>query len=368
MTEDDERPLRGYTVAVTADRRRVELAALLERRGANVLCAQAIQLVPVADSELLSATRACLETPVDLLVGTTATGLRGWFDAADGWGLGDALRTQLAEVEVVARGSKARGAVRALGLRDGWTPPSETMGAVMNCLLARDIRGVRVVVQLHGEPLAAELEALRAAGADVLAVPVYTWAPPARAAPALQLVELSVGRHVDAVTFTSAPAIDGLLRIARGSGREDALLDALRTDVIPVCIGPVCAVPLERLGVSPLRPARARLGELVRVLSNEVPARRSTTVHAAGHQLEIRGRLVVIDGRSVDVPPAPMAVLRALARQPGRVCGRDELAGALPGSRSGGHAVEMAVTRLRGLLCDPRLVRTVVKRGYRLSV
>ena len=94
----------------------------------------------------------------------------------------------------------------------------------------------------------------------------------------------------------------------------------------------------------------------------------SAILHVAGHRLEIRGQLVFIDARPVDVPPAPMAVLRALARQPGRVSSRDELAGILPGTRSGGHAVEMAVTRLRGLLGDPRVVQTVVKRGYRPPV
>ena len=368
MTEINERPLRGYTVAVTADRRRAELAALLERRGANVLCAQAVQLVSVADDELLAATQACLDGTVDLLVVTTAIGLRGWFDAADGWGLGDALRSRLREAEVLARGPKARGAVRAVGLHDGWSPPSETVDGVMNHLLTQDLRGRRIVVQLHGEPLTSEIDALRSGGANVIAVPVYTWEPPAHGAPARQLVERSIGRQVDAIAFTSAPAVDGLLNIARAGGREDALLDAFRIDVVPFCIGSVCAAPLEKKGVSPVRPARARLGDLVRSLVEEVPVRRSMTLSVAGHQLEIRGQLVVVDHRRVELPPASMAMLRALAHQPGRVFGRDELAGKLPGRASSGHAVEMAVTRLRALLGDPRLVHTVVKRGYRLPV
>jgi hypothetical protein len=46
--------LAGYTVAVTAERRREELAALLERRGARVVHAPAIRLIPLADdAELL---------------------------------------------------------------------------------------------------------------------------------------------------------------------------------------------------------------------------------------------------------------------------------------------------------------------------
>ena len=42
-------PLAGYTVAVTAARRREELGALLARRGARVVYAPAIRIVPLAD-------------------------------------------------------------------------------------------------------------------------------------------------------------------------------------------------------------------------------------------------------------------------------------------------------------------------------
>jgi uroporphyrinogen-III synthase len=61
-----------------------------------------------------------------------------------------------------------------------------------------------------------------------------------------------------------------------------------------------------------------------------------------------------------------MAVLRALACRPGTVVSRQELIGSLPGGGDG-HAVEMAVTRLRSALGAP-VVETVVKRGYRLKV
>jgi hypothetical protein len=53
--------LAGYTIGITAARRREEFGAALERRGAKVLYAPAIQLVPLADdTQLLAATRRCL--------------------------------------------------------------------------------------------------------------------------------------------------------------------------------------------------------------------------------------------------------------------------------------------------------------------
>jgi uroporphyrinogen-III synthase len=51
-------PLAGFTVATTAERRRDELISLLERRGARVVSAPALRLLPLADDdELLAATR-----------------------------------------------------------------------------------------------------------------------------------------------------------------------------------------------------------------------------------------------------------------------------------------------------------------------
>jgi uroporphyrinogen-III synthase len=63
-----------------------------------------------------------------------------------------------------------------------------------------------------------------------------------------------------------------------------------------------------------------------------------------------------------------MAVLRALARRPGRVLDRATLLAALPGGAEDEHAVEMAIARLRQALGDPKIVQTVVKRGYRLPL
>jgi uroporphyrinogen-III synthase len=85
--------------------------------------------------------------------------------------------------------------------------------------------------------------------------------------------------------------------------------------------------------------------------------------------LELRGHAVLVDQRVIELPPAPMAVLRALAEQPGRVMSRAQLVPRLPsGDAASEHAVEMAVTRLRAALGDGKYVQTVVKRGYRLRV
>ncbi|KRV47913.1 bifunctional uroporphyrinogen-III synthetase/response regulator domain protein [Wenjunlia vitaminophila] len=370
--QDNERavvpPLAGFTVGVTAARRADDLAALLTRRGATVMMAPALRLVPLFDDvELLAVTRRMLADPPDKVVATTAIGFRGWIEAADGWGVGEALRACLDEVELLARGPKVRGAIRAAGLTDAWSPPSESMAEVLDRLLAEGVRGQRIAVQLHGEPLPGFVESLRAAGAEPLGIPVYRWLPPTDIAPMDRLLDAVVGCGVDAVTFTSAPAAVSLLDRAAQRGMREEVLEAFRHRVLPACVGPVTATVLESRGVPTVQPERYRLGPLAQLVVSELPAR-VRPLPVAGHRLEIRGHAVLVDGELRQVAPAGMGLLRALAARPGSVVPRAELLRVLPGAGTDEHAVETAMARLRGALGRPRLIQTVVKRGYRLAL
>ncbi|MFD9908258.1 uroporphyrinogen-III synthase [Streptomyces sp. NPDC059063] len=361
-------PLSGFTVGVTAARRADELAALLQRRGATVLHAPALRIVPLADdSQLLAATKEIVDHVPDVVVATTAIGFRGWVEAADGWGCGEELLACLRGVELLARGPKVKGAVRAAGLTEHWSPSSESMAEVLDRLLAEGVDGRRVALQLHGEPLPGFVEALRAGGADVVLVPVYRWLPPTDLAPVDRLLDAAVAHGVDALTFTSAPAAASLLARAEDRGMAAELLAALGHDVLPACVGPVTALPLQARGIDTVQPERFRLGPLVQLLCQELPSR-ARALPIAGHRVEIRGHAVLVDGELRPVPPAGMALLRALTRRPGWVVARAELLRALPGAGRDEHAVETAMARLRSALGAPRLIQTVVKRGYRLAL
>ena len=366
----DLEPLAGFTVAVTAARRREELTALLTRRGARVVEAPAIRIVPTHDDEeLLAATKHCVAEPPDVVVATTGIGFRGWMEAADGWGLGEQLRGRFAASEVLTRGPKAKGAVRAAGLAEAWSPESEASDEVLARLLSEGVEGKRIAVQLHGEPLTGFTGALRAAGAQVVEIPVYRWVPAEDVRPLRKLVEQVAAGQVDCVTFTSAPAVASMLTVAREDGREQALVDALSADVLAACVGPVTAAPLERMGIATVQPERARLGALVRTVVEELPARRTRRIDAGGHCLELRGHSVLVDGRTVELTSKQTGVLSALVHGGGRVLSRPELLkAAWRDEPADEHAVEMTVARLRTALGPAGVVvETVVKRGYRLA-
>ncbi|MEU1308131.1 uroporphyrinogen-III synthase [Streptomyces cinnamoneus] len=365
--------LVGFTVGVTADRRRDELTALLQRRGATVVAAPALRMVPLSDDRLLyEATESVLAGGLDYVVATTGVGWRGWMSAVEGWGTAGRLVAACREAVLVSRGPKAAGALRACGLREAHAPESEALDDVLAWLLARDVRGRRVAVQEHGAPLPEFTAALRAAGAEVVTVPVYRWGPPEDPAALRRLVEQTVRREVHALPFTSAPAIDAFLAAAESCGRRAEVLDALRGDVLPVCIGPICARPLLSAGVPCVWPERGRLGSLVRTLVRELTDRCRRELDTPDGPLVLQGTAVLAGGRTLLLPPLPAAVLRALAERPGTVLSRADLLRRVwtgpAGQRPDGHAVEAAVARLRTALGPyAHLVHTVTKRGYRLT-
>jgi uroporphyrinogen-III synthase len=226
------------------------------------------------------------------------------------------------------------------------------------------VAGRRIAVQEHGAPQEEFVAALRQAGAAVVEVPVYRWTLPADVAPVRRLVEQVVNGQVDAVTFTSAPAVRAFLEIA-GSSEAD-VLERFRTSTMAACVGSVTAGPLTERGIPVVTPHRFRLGALIKAVTDELPLR-ARRLRVAGTTLEVRGHAVLIDGDLHVLAPASMSILVALAARPGAVVSKDQLAASLPRGNDV-HAVDVAMARLRTALGSGKHIETIIKRGYRLRV
>ena len=180
----------------------------------------------------------------------TGIGMRGWMEAAEGWGLGEALRPRLAGAYLVARGPKAkrrgprgrpdRGLVAGHGeLRRGPRPPARGGSGGVAGPADRPAAARRAAAGVHARAARRRREVVEMPG-----VPLGPADRPGAAAPAGRPDRR---RLVDAVTFTSAPAVSSLLRAAgsehrrRAGGAAQRRAGRLR--------GPVTAEPLRRLGV-----------------------------------------------------------------------------------------------------------------------
>ena len=368
----DRLPLTGFRVGVTAARKFDEQIALLERRGAAVEWAPALSLDRdrIDDDRLRAATEEVLSRPVDMFLATTGIGMTSWLDAAERRGLLPDLLETLGSAEILARGPKSVGALRRRGLRELWAPQSECFEDVLEHLRGRSLQGQRIVVQEHGQSLSMVAHALRRQGADVTTVTVYRVESADDPEPMFKLIDLVADRALDAVTFTSAPAVAALIEAAGPTGRREELVGAFQADVVAACVGPVTAAAFEIWGVPTIYPDRFRLAAMVKQLESELPSRRSglSVELVGGHQLLLHGDDILLDGYAVKLSPAPAAVLHALLANPGNVVSRPAMLAMLPSGTAGSeHAVEMAVARLRAAL-GTRAVQTVVKRGYRLAI
>lgn len=363
-------PLRGFRIGVTAHRRAGDLIDALERRGAQVQHAPALKIAPVADDEALRVeTAAVIAAAPDIVMVTTAYGMRRWAEAADVAGQGEELLATLARAAIYVRGPKARGAVRAAGLDDHGISPDETTATLTDLVIAAGVKGKTVAVQVHGYTDVAALTRLQEAGATVLTVTPYRWVNAEEGAKLPQLIESVINKEIDVLMFTSAPAVDAVLSAADALGRGEELRDALRghgpAQVVSAVVGPVTAAPLLEAGIVPIMPERFRMGALIRLVCEHLEQTGVLRAESAGMVLEVRGQSLLVNGLPVPIAPAPLQLLKLLMGAGGGVLSHSELA-AGSGSLESDHALHMTMSRLRAALPDPSIVETVVKRGYRL--
>jgi uroporphyrinogen-III synthase len=361
-------PLAGYTVAVATDRRRHPLAALLEAAGARTAGVQAVRAFSaVEDPSIRELTQAVLADPIDELLVTSDFGFRSWLRAAKRWGLAEPLVAGFAVARLLASNPRAADALRDVGLHEIWSTAASSTEELVRYLLAQPLHGRRVVVQSDGVSVAELCHALRSAGAEVFDIATYQYQPPPHADLLRRLGDLILNRQVDAVAFTGAPAVEHLIAQATVDRRRDQVLNALADEVPALCLGSVTVAPLTAGGVPAAVAIHPYLEELVALACATVP-QQAIRLRTAGYRMEIRGQAVVLNDELIPVQAGPIAVLRALARHPGRVLSCAEIRRATPNwAAVDDHAIEMAVSRLRRTLHDGELVQTVMRRGYRLA-
>ena len=361
--------LAGFRIGVTSDRRSADLIDAFERRGAAVLHAPTVHMQHAEDdAPVIQDTERIIAASPDVLLATTSYGMRRWFEVADSAGLGEELQRALAESTILVRGPKARGAVRAAGLDDAGMSDEETTASLVSKVIAEFPPGITVAVQLHGQTDVGQLQRLQEAGDRVLTVAPYTWSVAEDDDErATRLVDAIAARQLDCVTFTSAPAVDGLLIAALARGRHAEVLEAFRTDVVAASVGPVTSAPLLGAGIEPLQPDRYRMGALIRLVCEQLEAESTRRVSTRHGDVELRGSVAVVAGNPVRLTPTSLSLFRALVAANGAVVSRRDLSVALDGGCDE-HAMEVSLSRLRQSLGTPGLVATVVKRGYRLDV
>jgi uroporphyrinogen-III synthase len=358
-------PLAGWTIAVTADRRADEQAQMLEARGARVLSARSVASRPLPEAELRARTQALLAEPPATVIANTATGVRSWIALAWSWGLGDDLVRMLGETRLVARGTKAAGALMSEGLDVAWMSSTETLDDVFEHVSSTSTRGARVALQCDGRGDGVVGGALRDRGFDVVELPVYRVDPLVDERAAGRLVASLEATPVDAITFTSPAAVAGFdVLVAAADG---PLID--RTSIVCACVGTVTATAASDAGFEQVVvPQRSRLGPMVRVLTDRM-ATLGREFGMAGRAVRLQGGRLAIADRHVQLTPRERTLLEALVGAGGAVVSKQALARVAWSEPVEEHTVEVTVNRLRRKLGGASTaLETSNRRGYRLAM
>lgn len=360
--------LTGFVIGVTASRRAEDQADAFERRGATVLKAPTMRIVPTENDETLRrASAKVIEGKPDLLLVTTGHGVRGWFEAAEAGGVRAQLCAALKGADILVRGAKARGAIKSLGLVEQGVAVQDSTSSLVDLALARGVAGQHVVFQQHGATDHAQLKRLEQAGARLSVIQPYRWEQPKDAAAVSALIVSVIKEHLDAVTFTSAPAVEALFERARLDGTYEPLIEALRHRVLSVAVGDVTAEPLTRLGISPLIPDRPRMGSMIRILVNHLEQRSVTLPQTPFGEVNLRGAQLRCGPHEVTLPHHLASITRVILRASGDVVTRQSIRREIPTAPSD-HAIDMAMSRIRKLTGEPKLILTVPKMGFRANV
>jgi uroporphyrinogen-III synthase len=243
--------LTGRTIAVPETRELDLFAAMLERRGAQVLRCPLVAIHDAPDPQpVLTFLRRFAEGACDDFILLTGEGLRRLLSCLEQHEptLMPAFREQLAKVRKITRGPKPARVLRELGFRPDIAAPVPTTAGVIAALepIAYSLEGHSCGVQLYGnEPNLPLIEFLHRCGAGVLTVAPYSYADSTADAAVLDLLARIENGGIDAIAFTSTPQVRRLIAVG-GEARVSAALR--RTHV--AAVGPVVAAALGRHGIA----------------------------------------------------------------------------------------------------------------------
>lgn len=256
--------LENKRIVIAGSRKTDEMCLIVEKQGGTPIV-RSLQGLTMFEEELLAEPlRGFAEQGADWVILTTGMGSDSLVAAADKLGIGEAVRTRLAEAKIATRGYKTSAFLKRNGFKAVVSDDDGTMQGLIENLNAFDFSGQRVWIQLHGEPAPELVNFLSAKGASqVEAVLPYRHVPPESDTVEQLLAELA-GGEVDAVCFTTAVQVHYLFRFAKETQREELLHQAFEGSVLAAAVGKVTAEALRQYGVKQMVvPELERMGALI---------------------------------------------------------------------------------------------------------
>lgn len=258
----ESRPLFGRTVVVTRAREQAsDSATRFAAQGARVLQFPTIAIKPLPDYAELDAALARL-SEYAWIVFTSVNGVRFFVRRLEAMGRDARV---LAHAKVAAIGPATADAVKIMGIRPDFVPPTYIAESVAQGLVNLGVQGKRVLLPRAREARDVLPDELRKAGARVDVIAAYETAPALENKDKI-LQELEAGR-IDCITFGSSSTVRYFLDAVPASLLEQ------HPETKLACIGPITADTLASYGLKPtIQPREFTIPALVEAVAGAFPS------------------------------------------------------------------------------------------------
>jgi uroporphyrinogen-III synthase len=252
--------LTGKNIAVTGPRCEEEFTRMVLKMGGHPFICPAQGNVYSDEEQLGEQLRALTASPVDWLVLTTGIGTEALVAKAESLGMKEELLAFMSATRIAARGYKTVNALRRLQIEPALKADDGTTEGIFRALSVYPLEGVKIALQLYGDPSPRISNRLREAGAECIELLPYIQVMP-EAGPIDALIDRCLDGSMDAVVFTSTAQARCFFHRARTTNKEQSLLYAFENHALCIAVGKVTAEALHDEGViRVLYPEEERLG------------------------------------------------------------------------------------------------------------
>jgi uroporphyrinogen-III synthase len=281
--------LTGLRIAITGSRRASELAHIVKNFGGIPLFAPTIAIEAKQDipKEIENFIARIIGGSIDYVIFMTGPGVYLFMLAAKDLGLENKLVEALNQIVIISRSFKPKYALAKHGVQTDIVPEENTSEGIARVLKNYDIQNKKIAILCHGSYPVGLKEQLMTRGAQVIEYSIYNYSLELNEGGAkilnsmgfeyqtpkeqkvIELVEEIDKGLIDAITFTSPPAVYGLFKIAEFHHMKKSLESSLNNCTIIVAVGPSTKKALEQNSVKvDVVPKVYKIGPMIKALSD----------------------------------------------------------------------------------------------------
>jgi uroporphyrinogen-III synthase len=256
--------LEGKHVVLGASRKTEEMMTLIHKQGGTASVRSLQGTVFKAGIEIEKDIKSFAKNGADWVILTTGIGLQTLLEQSENLELKQKFIQQLKTAQIASRGYKTAASLKKLDIQAVVSDDDGTTQGLIRQMQEVNLKGKKVVVQLHGEKAPSLIEFLEGKGAVISLLLPYQHIAPEQETLEVLCNEIISGK-VDAVCFTTAIQVHWLFDYVKKNEFEKEVMSAFNDGkTVATAVGKVTAEALKEEGVSKIVvPKHERMGAMI---------------------------------------------------------------------------------------------------------